>query len=84
MQSALALGAIGAEARDAAPQLSAALNDPEWSVRRQAAVSLGQIGPDAHAAAPALSRLQRDDPHNMVRKAAQKALPLVKSSGGTK
>ena len=64
--------------------LIAALADPEWTVRRQVALSLGQIGPAANSAAATLSRLQRDDPHALVRKAAQQALPLVKSSGGPK
>ena len=46
-QSALALGAIGPDAREAVAALTMTLDDPEWSVRRQAVLALGEIGPGA-------------------------------------
>jgi HEAT repeat protein len=77
MQAALALEKIGPDARAAVPQLTIALNDSEWSVRRQAVLALGQIGPDAHPALPALRRLQNGDPNGLVRKAVEQALPKI-------
>jgi HEAT repeat protein len=55
-----------------------ALRDKEWTVRRNAALALGKMGADARSAAGALGKLRRD-PDHLVRKAAQEALPKVKS-----
>ncbi|MCO6457611.1 MAG: HEAT repeat domain-containing protein [Pirellulaceae bacterium] len=44
------LAQIGPEARDAVPDLTAALRDPSAEVRKSAAFALGQIGPDAAGA----------------------------------
>lgn len=44
------LAQIGPEARDAVPDLTAALRDPSADVRKSAAFALGQIGPDAAGA----------------------------------
>ena len=71
-----ALGAIGPEARSAVKDLTAALADPIWEVRRQAPVSLGRIGPDARAAVPALQKATADK-HSLVQKAAKEALKQI-------
>jgi HEAT repeat protein len=77
--SALALGEIGPEAREAVPALIAALQDPEWAVRRQAALALGQIGADARTSVASLQKLTRDR-DSLVRKAAQQALQQIQRS----
>ena len=59
------------------PELTAALRDPEWTVRRQAALALGQIGGEARPATAALEKLGRD-PDHLVRKAAREALEKVR------
>jgi HEAT repeat protein len=48
---------MGPPAKEAVPMLIAALEDPDWSVRRSAARALGQIGPEAAPAVPALMQL---------------------------
>jgi HEAT repeat protein len=72
----LALGNIGPEAGDAVPDLTGALRDGQWAVRRQAAKSLGEIGPSAKAALPELDKLKKD-PHKRVADAAQEATKKI-------
>ncbi|HEY1192271.1 MAG TPA: HEAT repeat domain-containing protein, partial [Gemmata sp.] len=65
------LGAIGADARPAAPSLLKLLADDAPDVRLEAARVLGQIG--AHTAVPALAA-RLDDPSAAVRLTAAEAL----------
>jgi len=69
MNSALALSALGCEARDAVAALLDAMKRREnfvvvppfaHSVRQQSCRALGKIGPDAHAAIPALVEALHD------------------------
>jgi HEAT repeat protein len=76
--AALALGEIGPAARAAVPALTELLRDGAWTVRRQAAVALGRIGPEAQSAVPALEKLIREDADDLVRKAAQQALAVIR------
>ena len=73
-----ALGAIGAEARNAVPTLINRLADEaeEDCVRREAALSLGRIGSQAEKAVPALTVAMADiDP--TVSEAAARALGML-------
>jgi HEAT repeat protein len=60
VDAASALGEIGAEAKEAAPVLIAALNDNNSSVRSNAATALGQMGAAAKEAMPALIAALQD------------------------
>jgi HEAT repeat protein len=69
-----ALGAIGPEAGDAVPTLSAILSDsPSAGARIEAALALSKMGPPSRAALPALTRAL-DDPEPFVRMDAALAL----------
>jgi HEAT repeat protein len=50
----MALSAIGSQAREAVPELAAAVLDQNLNVRFFAAKTLANVGPDAKAAIPAL------------------------------
>ena len=54
-QAAVTLGEAGAKARQAVPELAAALEDPDDAVRIQAANALWSIGAEARGAVPALT-----------------------------
>ncbi len=71
--SARALGAIGADAADAAPALANALSDDQVMVRWSAANALWAIGPGAHQATAALNAGLSDEQW-IVRWAAARAL----------
>src|SRR5262249_27334642 len=60
-RAAVALGSLGAEARQAAPALVKALADPSPAVRRWAAAAVGELGPIAPQAIPALIGGLADD-----------------------
>jgi HEAT repeat protein len=47
---------MGADAKDAVPQLVRLLDDPDPAVRKAAARTLGRIGPAAQEAVPALMK----------------------------
>jgi HEAT repeats len=69
-----ALAAIGGpEVREAIPEITAALADPDVRVRMVAAQVLGNLGPDARDAVSALCWAVKDD-HPGVQKAAGAAL----------
>ena len=63
---ALALGAVGPDARDAVPALTERLKDEEWTVRLQSATALGKIGPDAKPALTDLTKLEHDPQHQVA------------------
>jgi HEAT repeat protein len=71
--AARTLGKIGPPAKEAAPQLIAALNDPDALVREHAAESLGDIGPQAQDTIPALVKALHD-PDVRVRRDAVRSL----------
>ncbi len=77
-ETAWALGAMGAEAEPAVPNLIAALGDEDAYVRMLAASVLGQVGPGARTAIPALTRALVD-PKDDVRATAAFALGQVGS-----
>src|SRR4029453_11359647 len=54
------LGEMGAAAKDAVPDLQAALADADKEVRRSAARSLGDIGPASKSAVGALGKTLKD------------------------
>jgi HEAT repeat protein len=55
------LGRMGPEAKDAVPQLVAALEDSEPELGGEINFALGAIGPDASAAVPALTAMVNDE-----------------------
>jgi HEAT repeat protein len=65
------LARVGARARVAVPDLTAALQDEAPSMRRSAAGALGNIGPAAGAAAPALTALLGDEDRGVGVEAAR-------------
>jgi HEAT repeat protein len=67
------LGKLGAEARDAVPALTKALQDKNLFVRRYSAQTLGKIGLDAKEAVSGLAKAL-DDKHKEVAEAAAEAL----------
>jgi HEAT repeat protein len=70
------LGELGPAAKDAVPDLQAALGDPDKEVRRNAARSLGDIGKASKPAVAALGKALKDqDPQ--VRQAAAYALGRI-------
>ncbi len=76
LASAVALGRLGAVAKDAVPELRRMLDHNEYEVRVAAADALGNIGP---ASLPAVAKLKelRSDPS--VRAAAQRALDKIEA-----
>jgi HEAT repeat protein len=86
-EAVVALGQMGADARDAVPSLAAALRDSDDKVRLNVALTLYKIGPDAVPAVPQLGNALLDD-HPQVRMnsalaltrmgaAAEPALPQI-------
>jgi HEAT repeat protein len=75
--SVMALGQIGPEAaKTAVPDLTSALSDSEYNVRRAAADALGRFGPAAASAIPELEKLGKQaDPCN----AGPSALKKIRS-----
>ena len=70
------LGELGPAAKEAVPDLEAALADPDKDVRRCAARSLGDIGKAAKPAVPALGKTLKD-PDAPVRQASAYALGRI-------
>ncbi len=68
-EAAGALGEMGPQAREAVPDLVAALRDDDPLVRRQAARALGRIGPAAKDAIPDLNRALVDPDRQVFREA---------------
>jgi len=64
---------IGADARDAVPELISLLASSDWMDRLAAVLTLSAIGPDASPAADSLRKLAKD-PDGDVRRAAKAAL----------
>ncbi len=56
-----ALAGINKDSMQLSGQLTEALNDKEWEVRRVAGVALGKLGPDAKNAVPKLFQLLASD-----------------------
>lgn len=71
--AARTLGKIGPPAKEAMPNLSAALEDSDPLVREHAAEALGDIGPQAKEAIPALVKVLKD-PDARVRRDAVRSL----------
>lgn len=71
--AARTLGKMKAAAKEAAPMLVEALNDPAPLVREHAAEALGDISPDAQEAIPALVKALQD-PDARVRRDAVRSL----------
>ena len=71
--AAMAMGRIGADAKDAVPALISALQDEDDEVRSSAAAALGDIGAADRDAVPALINALQDD-HFVVRRSAAAAL----------
>jgi HEAT repeat protein len=70
------LGELGPAAKEAVPDLQAALADPDKDVRRCAARSLGDIGKASKPAVPALGKTLKD-PDAPVRQASAYALGRI-------
>ena len=71
--AAEAIGALGADAEEAVPDLVAALEDEAELVREDAARALGRVARGADSAVPALVRAL-DDPNALVREYAVESL----------
>jgi NADH dehydrogenase len=69
-QAAVALGAIGPEAKAAVPALIDVLQDEDRYFRSHGAVALGKIGREAIAAVPALIKALKDNEEDVRRDAA--------------
>jgi len=69
-QAAVALGTIGAEARDAIPALTGLLGAQDKYIRSNAAVALGRIGREASTAVPALTEALKDKDEDVRGEAA--------------
>lgn len=74
-RSAVAIGRIGPDAKEAVPALVVTLKDPDLGVRAAAAYTLGQIGPDAKSALPDLEPLTRQA---SLREVAAKAIKQIR------
>ncbi|MFN7685601.1 MAG: HEAT repeat domain-containing protein, partial [Oligoflexia bacterium] len=74
--AAIALGKMGAHAKDAVPALIKALSDTESYVRADAAIALGKMGAHAKDAVPALREALLDK-EKYVWGSAQMALDLI-------
>jgi HEAT repeat protein len=70
----VALGEMGATARDAVPALMEALEDDDSAVRWDAAKALGKLGPAAARAVPALVAVLHEQSDAIVRQYAVAAL----------
>jgi HEAT repeat protein len=78
VQSAAALGAIGAPAAAAVPALVAALTEKKPDLRAAASAALGQIGAGAKAAVgPLAERIKDKEEEDEVRQAAREALKKI-------
>jgi HEAT repeat protein len=73
----VALGELGAAARDAVPALIEALEDPDAAVRWDAAKALGKLGPAAVRAVPALAAVVHEQSDAIVRNYAVAALGSI-------
>jgi HEAT repeat protein len=62
---------MGSKAREAVPALTAAFNDRDTAVRRNAAGALGDLGPEAKAVVPTLRAPLKDKKRNVRETAAQ-------------
>ncbi len=74
LAAAVALGKIGADAREAVPELTRALADTDPRVRGEAAAALGAIGPKAAAAVPELARMAVGEEEDLLADLVAKAL----------
>jgi HEAT repeat protein len=74
------LGAIGAAAKPALPELTAALADADETCATEAAVAIAEIGADASAAVPELQKLLADDAPAGTRYTAAYALGRIGSA----
>lgn len=73
------LSAVESESSKVVPRLIEALDDADWTVRRDAAIQLGEIGsPAATSAVPSLLRLSRNE---QDRDAARSALRSIDDAG---
>jgi HEAT repeat protein len=79
-KSAQILGNIGAVDGAVVPALSAAVKDPDASVRREAISSLIKIGPKAKNALSALEEAASQDTNPKVRGDAARALKLIRGN----
>ena len=70
------LGEMGPKAKDAVPDLQAALGDADTEVRRSAARALGDIGGASKPSVPALGKALKD-PDAQVRQSAAYALGRI-------
>ncbi len=73
--------------RDSIDAIINLLDDPDWTVRRDAAGALGEFGPDAKAALPRLQDMLESDPsksdpdaHTMILDAAALAIDRINAS----
>jgi len=65
---------FGPDAAPVIPELMAALDNPDFLIRRNAARAIASIGPAAKDALPRLQALSKDDPFPSIRKAAVEAV----------
>jgi HEAT repeat protein len=75
-KAALALGRMGAEAKQSVPQLVKLLKEGDVQGRWSAAAALGQMGAAAEEAMPTLKEALQDE-NGDVRDAAAKALERI-------
>jgi HEAT repeat protein len=75
MQALETLGRLGPAAKDAVPDMIAALKDKDHLVRAMAAASFKSMGGDESVLAPLREAL--DDEHPIVRKMAKETLQLI-------
>jgi HEAT repeat protein/tRNA A-37 threonylcarbamoyl transferase component Bud32 len=73
----VALGELGAAARDAVPALIEALEDTDAAVRWDSAKALGKLGPAAARAVPALAAIVHERGDAIVRQYAVAALGAI-------
>ena len=77
LAAAVAFGKIGADAREAVPELTRSLADADPRVRGEAAAALGAIGPESASAVPELARLAVEEREELLADLVTKSLGAI-------